>query len=76
MIDLDRAFLARVAESNPPLADAVLRIVNELTDGEMPDPTLLRQLGQHLAALGRLVEARANHLEQPESPAVIIDTTA
>lgn len=74
MIDLDRTLLARVAESNPHLASAVLRIVNELTDGEIPDPTLLRQFGQHLAALGRLVEARADHLERPEGPAVIIDT--
>lgn len=74
MIDLDRTFLARVAESNPHLAGAVLRIVNELTYGDILDPTVLRQFGQHLAALGRLIESRADHLECPEGPIVIIDT--
>lgn len=57
----DRDLLARVAQYNPHLAGTVLKLCNDLVDGkelgELPPALLLREVGEYVQAIGRLVYA-------------------
>lgn len=72
MLDRDRDLLARVAVANPHLAGTVMRLCDELVDGELPPPPLLREFGEHVRDLGRLIVDHAEAVENP--PPMVIDS--
>lgn len=54
--------LVDVATVNPRLAGAAKTLVDELQNGELPEPEMLEVFGQHIREIGELIIGRAHYM--------------